>query len=340
MRSLYPLLALAALSCSPPAPPSAKPVGQPVSLPTALGLPPVPIPAANPPTRETIALGEKLFNSRALSADGTRSCADCHNPATAFAEPSAVSTGIRQQQGKRNAPTVLNAAFLPIQFHDGRAPSLEAQASGPILNAIELGHTEATLTQSLAADPQWLPRFTAAFGPGPTTLEKVTLALASFERTLISANSPLDRFLYAGDKSALNDSAQRGLALFRDPQRANCAACHLIGDRYALFTDGLFHNLGAGMNTQGEIPDPGRFAITKLDADRGAFRTPTLRNVARTAPYMHDGSLKTLSEVIAFYIAGGNANPHLDPKMKPLALTKQDRADLLAFLESLTGDNP
>jgi len=192
----------------------------------------------------------------------------------------------------------------------------------------------------LNADPEYRAAFQKAFGPGPATLGKVEKAIASFERTLISGNSPFDKYEYGGDKKALSAAAIRGLQVFLDPQKGNCAACHTVGAKYALFTDGKFHNTGAGVDGEGVLLDVGRFAETKNEADKGAFKTPTLRNVAHSGPYMHDGSLKTLKDVIDFYAGGGNSNPEQDPEMKKIHLTGPERADLLAFLESLTGDMP
>jgi len=168
----------------------------------------------------------------------------------------------------------------------------------------------------------------------------VQKAIASFERTILSAHSPLDRYLWGGDKEVLSPAARRGLEIFRDPKKGNCAVCHIIGDTHALLTDNRFHNLGVGFNGE-QWSDLGRFALTQKDADRGAFKTPTLRNVTLTAPYMHDGSLKTLKDVVDFYVGGGNSNPHRDPEIKSLDfLTGQERADLVALLESLTGEIP
>jgi cytochrome c peroxidase len=164
--------------------------------------------------------------------------------------------------------------------------------------------------------------------------------LASFERTLLSGNSPFDQDRYSGNKQALTPAAIRGLAIFEDPARGNCAVCHTINTHYSLFTNGTFHNTGAGVNGEGEFTDLGRFKQTKIEADKGKFKTPTLRNVALSAPYMHDGSLKTLKDVVDFYAGGGNSNPYLDKDMKPLHLSAQDRADLVAFLEALTGEMP
>ncbi len=313
----------------------ARPLGETLRVESPLGLPPL----ERQPKRAAAALGEKLFSSPLLSVDGTRSCASCHRPVHGFAEEQRVSMGVGGKRGSRNAPTLLNAAFNKLQFHDGRAASLEAQASGPILNSIEMAHDEAGLLAKLNADPAILRLFHEAFGEGPATMAKVTCALAEFERTLLSGNSAFDRYFYGGDKTALSESARRGLAIFRDPAKGNCAACHIIGEKHALFTDQEFHNLGAGMTPQGELGDLGRYSVTKQEGDQGKFRTPTLRNIALTAPYMHDGSLKDLREVIDFYIAGGNANPYLDSKMKPLRLTKQERDDLITFLESLNGES-
>lgn len=310
------------------------PIGEELRVDSPLGLPPL----ERQPHKAAAALGEKLFSSPLLSVDGTRSCASCHRPVNGFAEEQRVSMGVGGKRGSRNAPTLLNAAFNRLQFHDGRAESLEAQASGPILNPIEMAHSEGALIAKLSADPQVLTMFRAAYGEGPLTMGKIAHALADFERTLLSGNSAFDRFYYGGDKKALSESAQRGLEVFRNPEKGNCAACHTIGEKHALFTDQEFHNLGAGMTPQGELGDLGRYTVTKQEGDQGKFRTPTLRNIALTAPYMHDGSLKDLLEVVDFYIAGGNANPYLDPKMKPLQLTKREKEDLIAFLESLNGE--
>jgi cytochrome c peroxidase len=330
---------LAACSSS-PARVTSTPVGEPVAIPAPLGLPPVPIPSDNPPTRETIALGKKLFFSPLLSADASVTCATCHDPAKAFADGKPVSAGIGGKTGKRNSPTVLNAAYNKLQFWDGRAASLEEQALGPMFSPEEMGHSMRGFESRLQADPEMQALFERAFGSGPVTLDGVTKALASYQRTLLSGNSPFDRYFFGGDKTALSESAKRGFEIFRDPQRGNCVVCHSIEKDFALFTDHKFHNLGAGLDPDGAIPDPGRISQTLRDGDQGAFRTPGLRNVALTAPYMHDGSLKTLREVVDFYIGGGSSNQFLDPEVRPLHLTRQDREDLIAFLESLTGEMP
>lgn len=312
-----------------------------VSLKAPLGLPPVPVSPDNPPTAEAVALGRRLFFSPVLSGDRTLSCATCHDPGKAFADPNNVSTGVHGKKGMRNAPTVLNAVYSTSQFWDGRAASLEEQVSGPMLNSIEMGNTESGVVRNVEADAELVSLIDKAFGSREVTMERITKAIASFERTLVSGNSPFDRYQYGGDKNGMSEAAIRGLEVFKNPQKGNCAVCHTIGAKDALFTDNLFHNLGAGMNSEGEIPDVGRFGVTSKPADRGAFRTPSLRNVALTAPYMHDGSLKTLKEVVDFYVGGGSSNPQLDPFIKPLThLTKQERSDLVDFLRSLTGEMP
>jgi cytochrome c peroxidase len=228
-----------------------------------------------------------------------------------------------------------------LQFWDGRAESLEAQVSGPMLNSVEMGHTLEGVLQGCSNDPELPKMFERAFGPGPPTMDKIMKAIASFERTLVSGNSAFDRFFYGGEEHALTVQAQRGLEVFRNPRKGNCVVCHTIEDKYALFTDHKFHNLGVGLDPEGNIKDAGRYTQTRRPGDQGAFRTPSLRNVAQTAPYMHDGSLKTLKEVVDFYVGGGSSNEFLDPEIKPLThLTRQEREDLVAFLESLTGEEP
>ena len=318
------------------------PIGTPVEIQAPLGLPPVPIPSDNPPTAETISLGRRLYYDPMLSVDDTVACASCHLPDFGFTDGKAVSEGVNGQKGGRNAPTIFNAAYDTTQFWDGRAPNLEKQAEGPVQNPIEMAHTLEGVEQKLTADPTYQEEFEKAFGPGLITFEKVEKAIASFERTVISGNSPFDRYFYGGDETALSEAAKRGLEILRDPQKGNCTACHAIG----LFTDNQFHNIGVGVDDQGELTDLGRYEVTKKDSDRGAFKTPSLRNIALTGPYMHDGSLKTLKEVVDFYIGGGNSNPHLDPQLKVLTPTTEtgevnwSGADLGALLEALTGEMP
>ncbi|MGA2961287.1 MAG: cytochrome c peroxidase [Candidatus Korobacteraceae bacterium] len=317
-----------------------RPVGATLEIQAPLGLPSVPIPAENRPTAETIALGRKLFYDTRLSKDNSLACASCHNPNIDFTDGRKLSAGVGGMTGVRNAPTLLNAAYFPLQFWDGRASSLEEQSADPIANPLEMNQTHELSVSKINANPTYRTAFEQAFGPGPVTLGKIEKSLASFERTLLSGNSPFDRYEFGGNKKALTTSAIRGLAIFVDPKRGNCATCHTMNKAYALFTDGKFHNTGAGVNGEGEFTDLGRYNQTKIEADRGAFKTPTLRNVANTGPYMHDGSLKTLKDVVDFYAGGGNSNPHLDKEVQALSLSGQDRADLVEFLQSLTGDMP
>jgi cytochrome c peroxidase len=319
---------------------ASRPIGTPLTLNPPLGLPPVPIPANNPPTAQTIALGRRLFYDTRLSKDDSISCASCHNPTRAFSDDIALPKGVGGITGIRNAPTLLNSAYSTTQFWDGRAPSLEEQSAGPLAGLREMNQPHDVSISKIRKDPAYRAEFAAAFGPGAITLTKIEKSLASFERTLLSANSPFDRYQYGGDKKALSPSAIRGLAIFADPQGGNCAVCHTISDHYALFTDNKFHNTGAGIDSFGALTDLGRYSQTRNPADNGAFKTPTLRNIALTPPYTHDGSLKTLDDVVSFYAGGGNSNPDLDPQIKPLNLTARDRADLVEFLKSLTGDPP
>lgn len=291
-------------------------------IPSPLGLPPLKV--SRRPSEAQIALGRKLFFETRLSLDNTISCASCHNPDTGFADPRKVSVGVGGKPGRRNAPTVLNAAFWDRQFWDGRAASLEEQAAGPMGNEIEMNHQPEQILAKLNADPAYVK----AFGGGRISMEQLLDAIAAYERTLLSGNSPADRYLYAGDKSALSEDGVEGLRVFK----RHCVSCHTFGEKHGLFTDQQFHNIGIGVNPEGELLDQGR--------GQGTFRTPSLRNVARTAPYMHDGSLKTLREVVDYYIGGGNSNPHLDRLIKPFELTSKERTGLIAFLEALNGDLP
>jgi cytochrome c peroxidase len=317
-----------------------KPIGTVVEIKPPLGLPPVPVPPDNPVTVEAVELGRKLFYDPKVSGDNTLSCASCHNPLLGFSDGRKVSTGVGGKFGVRNAPSVVNAAFSAVQFWDGRAPDLEEQAAGPISNPIEMNQKHEVFVSMLNVDPAYKRDFEKAFGPGPVTIGKVKKALASFERTVISGNSPFDRYQFGGDKTALSPAAIRGLEIFRDSKKGNCVTCHTIERTYALFTDQRFHNLGIGVNAEGELTDLGRYEQTKIESDKGAFKTPTLRNVATSAPYMHDGSLKTLRDVVDFYVGGGNSNPYIDKDIKGLKLTAFEREDLVEFLKSLTGEMP
>lgn len=320
--------------------PPALPAGMPMEITAPMGLPPVPFPTDNTPTAETIALGRRLYYDTQLSVDDTVSCATCHHPDAGFADPKPVSVGVQGKTGTRNSPTVCNSAYYTLQFWDGRAPSLEKQAEGPVENPVEMAHTLRGVEERLAKDATYVAEFERAFGPGPITYQKVEKAIATFERTVVSGNSPFDRWYFGGDKKAISVAARRGFEVFRDPQKGNCAVCHTIEEKHALFTDNKFHNIGVGVR-DGEPTDLGRWEVTKVESDRGAFKTRSLRNVAQTSPYMHDGSLNTLKDVVDFYLGGGNSNPHLDKEIRPLGfLSGQERADLLAFLGSLTGERP
>jgi cytochrome c peroxidase len=319
---------------------SEKPVGPAIAIHPPLGLPPVPIPADNPPTTNTIALGRRLFYDPKLSKDNSLACASCHKPEYDFADNAKLSMGVGGVIGVRNAPTILNAAYQPFQFWDGRAMSLEQQAASPIVDPIEMNQPHEVFLSKLAKDTIYKTLFAKAFGTPDITLGRVEKALASFERTALSGNSAFDRYQYKGDERALTPAQVRGLALFINPQKGNCAVCHTLGPQYALFTDGKFHNTGIGVGDEGAFADVGRIHQTKIESEKGAFKTPTLRNISNTAPYMHDGSLQTLRQVVDFYAGGGNSNPYLDKEMKAIHLNGQERSDLVEFLKSLSGEIP
>jgi len=317
------------------------PIGKVLQIPVPLGLPPLVIPADNPPTLETVALGRRLYYDPTLSADNSISCASCHSPQSGFTDVHPASLGVGGKKGVRHSPTVINSAYNPLQFWDGRAPSLEEQAKGPIANPVEMATTHADVVKRLQSDPKYVALFKGAWGTDTITIDLVAKSIASFERTVLSGNSPFDRFYYGHDKKALSAAAQRGLKLFTDPKKGNCEVCHTIGKDYALFTDNKFHNLGVGADIDGKMTDLGRFDQTKNEADWGAFKTPTLRNISQRAPFMHDGSFPTLKDALGHYIGGGNLNPHLDKEIRALDfLSFDERDDILAFLDSLTGPLP
>ncbi len=291
---------------------------------------PVPVPPDNPQDAAKIRLGAQLYFDPRLSADNTISCATCHDPATAWANHHPTDTGIRGQVGGRNSGTILDSAYMRYQFWDGRAGSLEEQALGPIHNPIEMGETLENVVRKLNAIPGYRAQFEQVFGTEATT-DGIAKAIAAFERTVVSGPSPFDRYLM-GDKHALTPAARRGLDLFNG--KAHCSPCH----SGPMLSDQSFHNLGVGMRVAN--PDIGREKVTNDPADLGRFKTPTLRNIALTAPYLHDGSEKTLKDVVEFYDRGGVPNPNLDPLMVPLGLTGREKADLVAFLESLNGTMP
>ncbi len=299
-------------------------------LPLGLDKDEIVIPNENPLTQQKVELGKLLFFDKRLSKNNTISCASCHMPALAFTDGQAVSSGIHHLQGGRSAPTAINRLFSRGQFWDGRAPSLEAQSVGPFVSPVEHGfanHDE--LVAKVKSIAGYQPLFQEVFG-GEATTPRIGQALASFQRTLLSGNSPYDRFTKGGDKSALSQSAQRGFTLFLT--KARCIRCH----SGANFSDEKFHNLGIDWDR--DHIDLGRYTVTKDPKDIGAFKTPTLREIAHTAPYMHDGRLATLKEVVAFYNQGGIQNPHLDKVIVPLKLTDAEQDDIVAFLQSLNGE--
>jgi cytochrome c peroxidase len=324
------------------------------------------IPRDNPMTAEKVALGEKLFFDKRLSVDNTISCATCHDPATALAEANMVGIGIQNKKGARNSPSVINAMFNESQFWDGRAASLEEQAVLPIINSIEMGMKDHPMVVARVRElGEYKPLFAAAFGSEGITIQTIGKALASFERTQLSGNSPFDRFL-GGDHKAISESAKRGWELFNG--QARCISCHAFNPSSPFFSDFKFHNIGVAAKDQnfgalarqarqmiGSNPNAkelidelalkqgfselGRFLVTKQPRDIGAFKTSMLRDIELTAPYMHNGSEKTLLDVVKFYDKGGEPNPNLDGGMRPLKLKDSQMDDLVEFMKSLTSDD-
>ncbi len=326
-----------------------------------LGLPPLNIPADNPQTTEKITLGRQLFNDKRFSADGSISCASCHHPDKAFTDSLPVAQGLNGQIGTRNAPIVINAAFYGTLFLDGRAESLERQALGPFVNPIEHGlESHQAIVDVVQHDSTYPQQFNKVFSVQAKNIgiDHIVKAIASYERTLVSGDSLFDRYLFGRDHSVLSASAERGLGVFKN--KGNCVTCHEISWDNALFSDNRFYNIGVGFKlltpvlkefiafvSQRNNPDDflltaqqrselGRFNVTKDLADIGKFKTPTLRNIALTAPYMHDGSMKSLEEVVEHYDKGGDHNLYTDTKIFPLHLTKQEKQDLVAFMKALT----
>ena len=355
-----------------------------------LGLPDVPIPEDNPQTEEKIKLGDTLFHDPRFSADGKVSCATCHGKEKAFTDHLPVSKGFTDKKGTRmgtrNAPTVINSAYYTSQFWDGRVSSLEEQSKLPPINPVEGGlHSWDHLVDMLKKDEFYKKKISMVFGikPSEITIEHFAKAIGSFERTIISGNSKFDRYMYGGEKEALNEQERRGLKVYLGQGR--CVSCHTINQTHALFTDNKFHNLGigakalkgkshevaseyiamlakqkekvkgkAGKEVTNELAadelvlaekrfsELGRLAITHEADDMGAFKTVTLRNIAKTGPYMHDGSLATLEEVVVWYNFGGKLNsdapdtPFLDGGIRPLNLSGEQVMDLVAFLKTLT----
>jgi cytochrome c peroxidase len=296
---------------------------------TPLGLPPIPWPEDNPYSPARAELGRTLFFDGRLSANGIVSCAFCHEPDHAFAGSTALSRGVNGKPEARRTPTLINRAWGKSQFWDGRAPTLEAQVVVPLTNPNEMGMTPEQAVQKISGIQGYAPLFAAAFGDSAVTFDRITKAIATFERTIVSGNSAYDRYL-AGDKSALTRRQKDGLDFFN--KKGECAECHSGPN----FTNEKFANLGIG-SAQAN-PDPGREDITEKRGDLGRFKTPTLRDLARRAPYMHDGSEKTLSDVLDVYAKGGLPNPHLDTRLTPFYLDQETRQDVLAFLDALNGE--
>lgn len=301
-----------------------------------LGLPPIQWPEDNPYTPEKAELGRLLYFDKRLSSDGTISCASCHEVDKAFTDHSPVSVGIGNQKGGRSAPTVINRAYSTEQFWDGRAPSLEEQVKGPLANPLEMtiereeGKAHTQTVKRINDVPGYVKMFKKVFGDSEITIDLVAKAIATFERTVLSGNSPFDRY-NSGEKEAMTEARVRGMKVFFG-KKAACDSCHLGFN----FTDGSYMNIGIGMDKPD--PDLGRYLVTKREEDKGAFKTPTLREIEHTAPYMHDGRFKTLEEVVEHYDKGGIKNPHLSERMVPLNLTKQEKSDLVDFMKALSGE--
>lgn len=299
-----------------------------------LGLPEYHVASSNPMTQEKVDLGRKLFFDTSLSIDHSMSCATCHDPEKGWSNGLQVAVGVNGQAGRRNVPSILNSAFYRALFWDGRAGNLEGQALGPILNENEMGiPSKEELVKRLREDDEYPKLFAKAFASG-LTAANTARAIASYERTIVAGNSPYDRYV-AGDQSAMSEAAVRGMNLFFDKQKSKCSICHEAPTFTALF----YHNLGVGMDQKN--PDLGRYEVTKLESNKGHFKVPTVRDVNVTAPYMHDGSIATLEEVIELYDRGGVPNRYLSKEMRgKLNLTKQEKQDLVTFMvEGLTSDD-
>lgn len=291
--------------------------------------------AKQKPTPERVRLGRWLFYDTRLSADNTISCATCHRPEYAFSQPTAAPIGIGGRAGSRKTPTFVNETVTlePHFFWDGRAASLEEQLLEPIANPNEMGNTHDAMVRTLSGIRGYQPYFAQAFGSGGITTERVARAIADYERTRVSGNSAYDRWEYEHDQRAMSSAAKRGSDLFFF--KARCSTCHAGSN----FTDGQFHNLGIGWNDRTDtFADIGRMAVSHNPRERGAFKTPGLREVSRHPPYMHDGSIPTLRQVVEMYNRGGTKNPTLDGKIVPLHLTDDEISAIVEFLHALEGE--
>lgn len=289
----------------------------------------VPIPSSNLNYSAKIELGKQLYFDGRLSKNNAISCAFCHNPGTGFADPRQTSIGVGGGVGGRQSPTVYNTGLNHVQFWDGRARSLEEQAIGPIHNPVEMAETHEHVVAKLGKIKGYQQQFRAVFGTD-VNLQGIAEAIAAYERTVLSTNSAFDKYVL-GEQKAMDEAAVRGLGLFKG--KARCILCHNGPN----FTDNQFHNLGVPQ--VGPMKeDLGRFAVSRAEKDRGAFKTPTIRSITETAPYMHDGAFKTLEEVVEFLDQGGGSNPNLSPLVKPLNLTAEEKSDLVTFLKALAGE--
>lgn len=295
---------------------------------TPLGLPELVAPPENPLTPEKVYLGAQLFFDKRLSKDGSASCETCHVHELGWADGKALSTKVGGTLNTRHTPTLYNVGYFPVFYWDGRAPTLEKQIEAAWKG--QMGAEPAEVARAIASIPEYEARFRQVFGTGPTQ-ETIVAALAAYVRTLRAGDSSWDRY-EKGDKTAVSEDAKKGYALFTG--KAQCSLCHVP----PLYTDMQFHNVGVGYEKPD--PDPGRGKVTNDPKDQGAFKTPGLRNITKSAPYFHDGSVATLEEAVRFMAAGGRKNPNLDPKLKPVKLTPEEVAQILAFLKSLESSEP
>lgn len=293
-------------------------------------MPEVPYPEDNKPTADRVSLGKKLFFDPRLSADGNMSCATCHSPLFGWSDGLATAKGFQSKVLGRASPTVVNTAYQKLQMWDGRKKSLEDQALGPMVSSDEMNIGVERAIKTIAENKEYQALFAKAYPGEGVTDKTLARAIASFERTIISNNSRFDQWV-RGDKKALTKQEINGFKIFNDVDKGNCAACHSAPN----FTDDGFHNIGLASYGH-ENPDMGRYAIKPIGVLKGAFKTPTLREVVHTAPYFHDGSAATLEDVVKHYVEGGVVKTHLSPSMKALTLTEKEQADLVAFIKSLS----
>lgn len=292
-----------------------------------------PSPGNNVTTPERAALGGALFFDARLSGDGKLSCASCHNPEFGWSDGQPTAVGFGQKVLHRASPTIVNVGYNSIHMWDGRARTLEKQALGPMMAAEEMNSPMEDIVGWISRQPEYISGFRAAYPNEGISLTTLAKALAAFQRTVVSRDSAFDRWI-KGDASAMTAQQIRGFEIFRDPEGGNCEVCHSAPN----FTDNGFHNVGLASYDR-EDPDMGRFAHVPIGVLKGAFKTPTLRDIERTAPYFHDGSAATLAEVIDHYARGGVTDTDLSPNMKPLTLSAQDKSDLVAFLKALSSPN-